>query len=164
MDGTTTVGVGGGRRWGSRTALVVPLVLALLLGALSVLVLLPAAQHLRSLRGGERAQATLRTGGSCVLGRCQVEFEAAGRTVTADLPVGSGGGGKSPVGARTAVRHRADDPRVVAREEDLGGGAAAVGAVTAGGAALFFLVLPILAARYRRRSTAPRVDRPRIRA
>ncbi|WP_371587763.1 hypothetical protein [Streptomyces virginiae] len=163
MDGTTTVGVGGGRRWGSRTALVVPLVLALLLGALSVLVLLPAAQHLRSLRGGERAQATLRTGGSCVLGRCQVEFEAAGRIVTADLPVGSGGG-KSPVGARTAVRHRADDPPVVAREEDLGGGAAAVGAVTAGGAALFFLVLPILAARYRRRSTAPRVDRPRIRA
>ncbi|MFJ6497250.1 hypothetical protein [Streptomyces virginiae] len=136
MDGTTTVGVGGGRRWGSRTALVVPLLLA---------------------------QATLRTGGSCVLGRCQVEFEAAGRIVTADLPVGSGGG-KSPVGARTAVRHRADDPRVVAREEDLGGGAAAVGAVTAGGAALFFLVLPILAARYRRRSTAPRVDRPRIRA
>ncbi|MCX5271389.1 hypothetical protein [Streptomyces virginiae] len=163
MDGTTTVGVGGGRRWGSRTALVVPLVLALLLGALSVLVLLPAAQHLRSLRGGERAQATLRTGGSCVLGRCQVEFEAAGRIVTGDLPVGSGGG-KSPVGARTAVRHRADDPRVVAREEDLGGGAAAVGTVTAGGAALFFLVLPILAARYRRRSTAPRVDRPRIRA
>ncbi|MGW6850304.1 hypothetical protein ACWGCK_16280 [Streptomyces virginiae] len=112
MDGTTTVGVDGGRRSGSRTALAVPLVLALLLGALSVLVLLPAAQHLRSLRDGERA----------------------------------------------------DDPRVVAREEDLGGGAAAVGAVTAGGAALFFLVLPIPAARYRRRSTAPRVDRPWIRA
>ncbi|MFD4741226.1 hypothetical protein ACFWNQ_28220 [Streptomyces virginiae] len=60
MDGTTAVGVGGRRRRGSRTALVVPLMLALLLGALSVLVLLPAAQHLRSLRGGERAQATIR--------------------------------------------------------------------------------------------------------
>ncbi|MFB6826232.1 hypothetical protein ACFCXA_32130 [Streptomyces virginiae] len=163
MDGRTTAEVRGGRRSRSRAAPVVPLVLALLLGALSVLVLLPAAQHLRSLRGGERAQATVRTGGSCVMGRCQVEFEAAGRTVTADLPVGSGGG-KDPVGTRTAVRHRADDPRVVAREEDLGGGAAAVGAVTTGGAALFFLVLPVLAARNRRRSTAPRIDRPGIRA
>lgn len=96
MDGRTTAEVRGGRRSRSRAALVVPLVLALLLGALSVLVLLPAAQHLRSLRGGERAQATVRTGGSCVMGRCQVEFEAAGRTIRVWSPVRRTSGAARP--------------------------------------------------------------------
>src|SRR5688500_10181084 len=48
---------------GPRTALLTSLVIALLLGALSALVMFPAAQHLRSLRDGERIQATLHTSG-----------------------------------------------------------------------------------------------------
>ncbi|MET9506203.1 DUF3592 domain-containing protein [Streptomyces sp. NPDC006622] len=121
------------------------LVPALLLGALSVLVMLPAAQHLRALRNGERTQATLQTGGSCMMGRCRVGFEAAGRTVVADLPVGSGGG-KDSVGTRLTVRYRADDPRVAAREDDVDGDGAAVLAVASGAGALLLLVLSVLAA------------------
>ncbi|QOV37727.1 hypothetical protein IM697_04705 [Streptomyces ferrugineus] len=121
------------------------LVLALLLGALSALVMLPAAQHLRSLEDGERAYATLHEGGACMAGRCQVKFVAHGRTVVADLPVGSGGG-KSPVGARLPIRYEADDPQVVAREEDVGGGGAAALAVISGAGALLFLVMSVVSA------------------
>ncbi|MFD3751529.1 hypothetical protein ACFWVT_15050 [Streptomyces cyaneofuscatus] len=119
--------------------------LGLLLGALSLLVMLPAAQHLRSLQDGERAQATLHTAGSCMAGHCQVKFEADGRTVIADLPVGSGGG-KQSAGAALAVRYQADDPQVAAREEDVGGGGAAVLAALSGGAALLFLTAAAVAA------------------
>ncbi|MEU5373017.1 hypothetical protein ABZ362_29325 [Streptomyces sp. NPDC005951] len=59
------------------------LTLTLLLGMLSLLVMFPAAEHLRSLRNGERADATLHTSGSCMIGQCRVEFEADGRTVAA---------------------------------------------------------------------------------
>ncbi|MEI7033690.1 hypothetical protein V9U70_22965 [Streptomyces pratensis] len=121
------------------------LVLGLLLGALSTLVMFPAAQHLRSLEDGERAQAVLHTSGACMAGQCEVAFEAGGRSVVADLPVGSGGGRHS-VGARLTVRHQADDPQVVAREEDVGGGGAAVLAVMSGVAALLFLLVAIVAA------------------
>ncbi|MGW5274153.1 hypothetical protein ACWEQP_16490 [Streptomyces sp. NPDC004044] len=130
--------------------------LALLLGTLSVLVMLPAAQHLRSFQDGERAPATLHTSGSCMLGRCQVIiFEADGRTVVADLPVGSGGG-KSSVGTPMIVRYQADDPQVAVREDDVGGGGAAALAVISGGAALFFLVLSVVA--LRRAAAARRPD------
>lgn len=128
----------------------VPLVIALLLAALSVLVMLPAAQHLRSLRDGEQARATLRSGGSCVLGRCRVEFEAGGRTVVTNLPTGSSGG-KNPAGTQLTVRYRAEDPRIVANEGDLWGGPLAMLAALSGAAALFFLLLPVLAERYWRR-------------
>ncbi|MEU0380899.1 DUF3592 domain-containing protein [Streptomyces cyaneofuscatus] len=121
------------------------LVLGLLLGALSLLVMVPAAQHLRSLQDGERAQATLHTAGSCMAGHCQVKFEADGRTVIADLPVGSGGG-KQSVGTSLAVRYQADDPQVAAREEDVGGGGAAVLAALSGGVALLFLTVAAVAA------------------
>jgi hypothetical protein len=143
---------------GPRTTLLISLVLALLLGALSTLVMLPAAQHLRSLQDSERAQATLYTSGACMAGHCQVEFETDGRTVVADLPVGSGGG-KSPVGTRLAVRYQADDPQVAVREEDVGGGGAAVLAVMSGGGALLFLMMSVVAAifvaRQRRANSMP---------
>ncbi|MEW5538389.1 hypothetical protein [Streptomyces cyaneofuscatus] len=152
MDGTTNEGAAGADRYppaattvGPRASLVMSLPLGLLLGALSLLVMLPAAQHLRSLQGGERAQATLHTAGSCMAGHCQVKFEAGGRTVIADLPVGSGGG-KQSVGASLAVRYQADDPQVAAREEDVGGGGAAVLAALSGGAALLFLTVAAVAA------------------
>ncbi|MEU0097610.1 DUF3592 domain-containing protein [Streptomyces sp. NPDC006267] len=119
--------------------------LALLLAALSALVMLPAARHLVSLRSGERAQATVHTSGACLAGQCQVRFEAGGRTVVADLPVGSGGG-KSAVGARLTVRYQPDNPRVVARQADVGGGGAAALTVVSAVASLFFLVLSIVAA------------------
>ncbi|MFC0496896.1 DUF3592 domain-containing protein [Streptomyces mutabilis] len=146
------------RGLGPRTPLLASLVLALLLGALSTLVMLPAAQHLRSLQDGERARATLHTSGSCMMGHCQVKFEADGRTVVADLPVGSGGG-KSSVGTSLAVRYQANDPHVVAREDDVGGGGAAVLAVMSGGGALLFLMLSVVAAvsvvRQRRAGSSP---------
>ncbi|MFD5203829.1 hypothetical protein ACFWM7_27625 [Streptomyces sp. NPDC058375] len=146
---------GGASTLGPRASLLMSLSLALLLGALSALVMFPAAEHLRSLQGGERAQATLHTAGSCMVGQCEVEFEAAGRTVVAGLPVGSGGG-KQSVGAAMTVRYQADDPRVVARDADVGGGGAALLAWMSGGAALFFLTLSgaaaILLARQRRTS------------
>lgn len=152
VDGTTNAGAPGadGQKpaattVGPRASLVMSLALGLLLGALSLLVMLPAAQHLRSLQDGERAQATLHTAGSCMAGHCQVKFEAGGRTVIADLPVGSGGG-KQSVGASLAVRYQADDPRVVAREEDVGGGGAAVLTALSGGAALLFLAVAAVAA------------------
>ncbi|MFJ7192064.1 hypothetical protein [Streptomyces bacillaris] len=106
--------------------------------------MLPAAQHLRSLQTGERVQATLHTGGSCMIGHCRVAFEADGRAVVADLPVGSGG--KESVGAPVAVRYQPDDPRTIAREADTGGGGALVLAVISGGAALLVLALSAVAA------------------
>ncbi|WP_258047320.1 hypothetical protein [Streptomyces sp. SM13] len=136
---------GGASTLGPRVSLLLSLSLGLLLGSLSALVMFPAAQHLRSLQGGERAQATLHTSGSCMAGQCKVTFEAAGRTVVADLPVGSGGG-KEPVGASLTVRYEADDPQVVAREADVGGGGAALLAWMSGGGALLFLTLPVVAA------------------
>lgn len=163
-NGTTNAGTAdahkqtpGGETLGPRASLVMSLVLGLLLGALSGLVMVPAAQHLRSLQGGERAQATLHTAGSCMAGQCRVEFEADGRTVIADLPVGSGGG-KQSAGARLVVRYQADDPRTVAREADVGGGGAVVLAALSGGAALFFLVISAVAAVFlvRQRRTAGR--------
>ncbi|MER6521867.1 hypothetical protein ABT246_34050 [Streptomyces sp. NPDC001553] len=114
--------------------------LALILGALSGSVLLPQAQHLRSLRDGVRAHAILHSGGTCVLGRCKVRFEVDGRTVVADLPAGSGGG-KNPAGTRLIVRYRADDPQTVAAENDVDGGAHMFMAAVVGGAALMFLAL-----------------------
>lgn len=97
LDGTAHAGSSsahqrdaGADRSNPRAALLMSLVLGLLLGALSALVMFPAAQHLRSLQDGERAEATLYASGACMAGRC--EFEAGGRTVVADLPVGSGGG------------------------------------------------------------------------
>lgn len=132
---------------GPRTALVMSLVLALLLGALSALVMFPATQHLRSLQDGERTRATLHTSGSCMVGHCQVKFEAEGRTVVADLPVGSGGG-KSSAGTRLIIRYQEDDPQIVAREEDVVGGGAAVLMVVSGGGALLFLVMSVVATIY----------------
>ncbi|MFF3014807.1 hypothetical protein [Streptomyces sp. NPDC057939] len=123
-----------------RTGIAVPLLLALLLGALAALVLLPQAQHLRSLRDGVRADATVHSGGTCVLGRCKVRFEADGRTVVANLPPGSGGG-KNPAGTPVAVRYRAGDPQTVAAANDVDGGASVLVAAVAGGAALLFLAL-----------------------
>jgi len=161
VDGTTNAGAPGADRYkpaantlGPRASLVMSLALGLLLGALSLLVMLPAAQHLRSLQDGVRAQATLHTAGSCMAGHCQVKFKAGGRTVVADLPVGSGGG-KQSVGASLAVRYQADDPRVVAREADVGGGGAAVLAALAGVAALFFLAISAVAAIFLARRPRP---------
>ncbi|MCK1794474.1 hypothetical protein MTQ01_00195 [Streptomyces sp. XM4193] len=142
---------------GPRASLIFCLVLTLLLGSLSLLVMYPAAQHLRSLQNGEQAEATLHTAGSCMIGNCRVRFEADGRTVIADLPVGSGGG-KSSVGTRLTVRHQADDPSVAARNQDVGGGGAAVFTVLFGVSALFFLALALAAAihltRQRQKPTA----------
>ncbi|MFE8914510.1 hypothetical protein [Streptomyces globisporus] len=147
MDGRVNEGASGSGQsgLGPRGSLVMSLTLALLLGMLSLLVMFPAAEHLRSLRGGERADATLHTSGSCMIGQCRVEFEAGGRTVVADLPTGSGGG-KQSAGAALTVRYQADDPQVVAREADVGGGGAALFAWISGGAAGLFLVLAGIAA------------------
>ncbi|MFD3568882.1 hypothetical protein, partial [Streptomyces sp. NPDC058667] len=144
---------------GVRAGFYLSVVLALLLSALAGLVAHPAAQHLRSLRDGERAQATLTTNGPCMAGGCTVSFEVGGRIVEAELPVGSGGR-YSSAGTRMDVRYRADDPRVVAREEDLGGGGMAVLAAMSGAAALLFAALSAWSAvtvlRQRRaRPTAP---------
>lgn len=152
VGGKASGGASGARRQstdavglGPRGSLLMSLALALLLGALSGLVMFSAAQHLRSLRDGVRAEATLHTSGACMAGRCRVEFEAGGRTVVADLPVGSGGG-KWSVGTSLSVRYQADDPQVVARDEDVGGGGAVVLAVMSGGAALLFLTVAVVAA------------------
>ncbi|MGW1232107.1 hypothetical protein [Streptomyces californicus] len=149
-SGSGSAGVGGwggragvhetGQHLGPRASLLMSLAFALLLGALSALVMSPAAQHLRSLQDGERARATLHTAGACMTGQCKVTFEADGQTVVADLPVGSGGG-KSSVGAAVDVRYQADYPRVVARTQDTGGGGAALLAWLTAGAAVFFLAL-----------------------
>ncbi|MET9106350.1 hypothetical protein [Streptomyces zhihengii] len=141
-----------------RVALVVSLVIAVSMGLLSGLVMVPAAEQLRSLRGGERAQGVLHKGGSCMVGHCQVAFEAGGRTVVADLPAGSGGG-KHSVGTQVTVRYLADDPRTVARDADVGGGGALVLAWVSGGVALLFLVLAVVTGivMARLRQSAPRV-------
>jgi hypothetical protein len=128
----------------------VALGLALLSAGLSILVMLPAAQNLRSFQDGKQAPATLHTEGSCMLGQCQVEFNANDRTVVADLPAGSSGG-KSFVGTRMIVRYHEDHPQVAVREEDVGGGGAAVLALMSGGAALLFLLVSIVALVYRLR-------------
>ncbi|MFH8581295.1 DUF3592 domain-containing protein [Streptomyces zaomyceticus] len=121
--------------------MVFALVITLLLAALSGLVMRPAAQHLRSLQDGLQAEATLVAAGSgCFLGGCEVRFEAEGRTVVADLPVGSGHG-DDEAGDRLTVRYREDDPQVVAAQDDVGGGGAAVGAVVFGAGAVFFLLI-----------------------
>ncbi|MFE2207953.1 hypothetical protein [Streptomyces rubiginosohelvolus] len=155
--GSGQAGQDGQSGLGPRGSLVMSLTLTLLLGMLSLLVLFPAAEHLRSLKGGERTDATLHTSGSCMIGQCRVEFEADGRTVVADLPTGSGGG-KQSVGAAVTVRYQADDPQVVARDEDVGGGGAALFAWMSAGAALLFLVLSAVAAvflaRQRRKAAA----------
>ncbi|MDF6042260.1 hypothetical protein LRD69_08795 [Streptomyces sp. JH14] len=151
LDGIDDAGVPGVRQQkaaagglGPWASTLVPLGLALSLAALSLLVMVPAARHLRSFQDGERASATLHTSGSCMLGQCKVEIEAAGRTVVADLPAGSGGG-KNSVGTRMTVRYHADKPQVAVREDDVGGGGAALLAVMSGGAALLFLVLSVVA-------------------
>ncbi|MFG2563784.1 DUF3592 domain-containing protein [Streptomyces sp. NPDC048496] len=163
MDGVDDAGAPGVRQQkaaagglGPLASALVLLGLALPLAALSVLVMLPAAQHLRSFQNGERAPATLHTSGSCMLGQCQVKFEAAGRTVVADLPVGSTGG-KSSVGTHMIVRYHADDPQVAVSENDVGGGGAAALAVMSGGGALLFLVLSVVAPVFvvRRRRAGP---------
>ncbi|MCC9740981.1 hypothetical protein [Streptomyces sp. MNU89] len=145
------------------TAVLLMLGFALLSGAFSVLVMLPAAQHLRSFQDGEQTSATLHTEGSCMIGQCKVEFRAGGRTVVADLPVGSGGG-KSSVGARMTVRYHVNDPRVAVRDGDVGGGGAAVLAVMSGGTALLFLVMsavaPVYALRQRRADPVAGVTSP----
>ncbi|MFD7960551.1 DUF3592 domain-containing protein [Streptomyces zaomyceticus] len=126
---------------GPRASVVFGLVITLLLAALSGLVMLPAAQHLRSLQDGRQAEATLVAAGSgCFLGGCEVKFEAEGRTVVANLPVGSGHG-DDEAGDRLTVRFREDDPQVVAAQDDVGGGGAAVGAVLFGAGAVFFALL-----------------------
>ncbi|WP_063838097.1 DUF3592 domain-containing protein [Streptomyces yangpuensis] len=117
--------------------------LALLLGALSALVLTPQARHLRSLRDGIRADATIHTRGTCTLGRCKVVFEAQGRTVVAALLPGSGGS-SHPVGAHLTVRYRADDPQVVANAADVESGMATLLAASTGAGAVFFLLLPAM--------------------
>ncbi|MEV7559189.1 hypothetical protein [Streptomyces sp. NPDC089795] len=137
---------------GHRTEVFVWLGLALLLGALSALVLTPQAQHLRSFRDGVRADATMHTRGTCALGRCKVAFEAQGRTVVAALPPGSSGS-QYPVGAHLTVRYRADDPQVVAGAADVEGGEATLLAASTGAGAVVFLLLPVMrtVARARRR-------------
>ncbi|WP_055601983.1 hypothetical protein [Streptomyces aureus] len=138
MDAGTKAGKG---VLGPRAAVVFALVLTLLLAGLSGLVMHPAAQHLRSLQDSRQADATLVAAGSgCFLGGCKVRFEAEGRTVVADLPVGSSHG-KNVAGERLTVRYREGDPQVVASQDDVGGGAPAVGTVVFGAGAVLFLLM-----------------------
>ncbi|WP_432088640.1 hypothetical protein [Streptomyces sp. bgisy095] len=151
----TTVSNGAKGTLEPRASLWLSLVLVLLLGALSGLVLHPAAQHLRSLADGRPVRATMRTNGPCMTGGCLVAFEAGGRDVLAELPVGSGD--KSlRTGASVDVRYRADDPRVAALARDVDGGGAMVLTVVSGVSALFFALLGVWSAfllrRQRRRS------------
>ncbi|MFD9246887.1 DUF3592 domain-containing protein [Streptomyces sp. NPDC059556] len=137
MDVETKAGDGG---LGPRLAVGFALVLTLVLGGLSGLVMYPAAQHLRSLQDGPEADATLVAAGSgCFLGGCKVRFEAEGRTVVANLPVGSGHG-DNLAGDRLTVRYREGDPQVVASQADVGGGGAAVFTVVFGAGAVLFLL------------------------
>ncbi|MCC3653378.1 hypothetical protein LIX60_18295 [Streptomyces sp. S07_1.15] len=86
MDGIPDGTTAGGRHQDAAagsvrplTAALIMLGIALLSGALSVLVTLPAAQHLRSFQDGEQTSATLHTEGSCMIGQCKVEFRAGDR-------------------------------------------------------------------------------------
>ncbi|MCX5229384.1 DUF3592 domain-containing protein [Streptomyces sp. NBC_00233] len=148
MDAETKAGKGVLR---PRAAVVFALVLTLLLASLSGLVMLPAAQHLRSLQDGRQAEATLVAAGSgCFLGGCKVRFEAEGRTVVANLPVGSGHG-ENVAGERLTVRYREDDPQVVASQNDVGGGGPAAATVVFGAGAVLFLVMAVWASVHVRR-------------
>ncbi|MET9542988.1 DUF3592 domain-containing protein [Streptomyces sp. NPDC006553] len=148
MDAETKAGKG---VLGPRAAVVFALVLTLLLASLSGLVMLPAAQHLRSLQDGRQAEATLVAAGSgCFLGGCKVRFEAEGRTVVANLPVGSGHG-ENVAGERLTVRYREDDPQVVASQDDVGGGGPAAATVVFGAGAVLFLVMAVWASVHVRR-------------
>ncbi|MFJ8662053.1 hypothetical protein [Streptomyces sp. NPDC093795] len=146
---------------GARAGLWFAVVLALLLSALSGFVALPVAQHLRTLQDGVPAQATLTTNAPCMAGGCKVSFEVDGRIVSATLPVGSGGMNSS-AGTPMDIRYRADDPQVVAREEDLGGGGAAVmGVMSAASAVLFAGMAVWMAVLMRRqRRTQPSAESP----
>ncbi|MER5311603.1 hypothetical protein ABT034_27860 [Streptomyces sp. NPDC002773] len=140
---------------GVRAGLWLAVALALLLGALSGFVALPVAQHLRTLQDGVPAQATLTTNAPCMAGGCLVSFEVDGRIVSAPLPVGSGGMNSS-AGTPMEIRYRADDPQVVAREEDLaGGGAAVMGVMSAAGAVLFAGMAVWMAVLMRRQRRTP---------
>ncbi|MEV7373910.1 DUF3592 domain-containing protein [Streptomyces sp. NPDC090301] len=144
---------------GPRVAIGFALVLTLVLGALSGLVMYPAAQHLSSLQDGPQAEATLVAAGSgCFLGGCKVRFDAEGRTVVANLPVGSSHG-ENVAGERLTVRYREGDPQVVASQDDVGGGGPAVFTVVAGaGAVLFFLAFAwsaVVLVRQRRAADVP---------
>ncbi|MFC9340924.1 DUF3592 domain-containing protein [Streptomyces sp. NPDC057020] len=137
LDVQAKAGEGG---LGPRVAVGFALVLTLVLGALSGLVMYPAAQHLRSLQDGPQADATLVAAGSgCFLGGCKVRFEAEGRTVVANLPVGSGHG-DDLAGERLTVRYREGDPQVVASQDDVGGGGPALLTVLFGASAVLFLL------------------------
>ncbi|WP_146051086.1 hypothetical protein [Streptomyces noursei] len=65
--------------------------------------------------------------------------------MVARLSVGSSGGKRS-VGDRMTVRYQADDPRVVARQDDVDGSGVVLLAMTAGVGALAFLLLSVMAA------------------
>ncbi|MFJ3636927.1 hypothetical protein [Streptomyces sp. NPDC090112] len=146
-----------GRGGRPRTRMLSALALAMLLGVFAALAVVPA-QHLRSFRDGVRAEATRLTGGPCMTGGCAVAFAVEGRTVEAELPVGSGSGRLSPAGTSVSIRYRADDPRQIAREEDLDGGGPAVFAAVSGAGALFFAVLSaclLVGGVRRRRRTEP---------
>ncbi|MGW4854103.1 hypothetical protein ACWEPZ_23040 [Streptomyces sp. NPDC004288] len=128
---------------GPRAAVVFSLVITLLLAALAGLVMRPAAQHLRSLREGVRAEATLVAAGSgCFLGGCEVRFVADGRTVVANLPVGSSHG-DDRAGEPLTVRYREGDPQTVASQDDVGGGGPAVATVMFGAGAVLFLLASV---------------------
>lgn len=149
MDETVRTGVR------HRTEVLVWLGLALLLGALSALVLIPQAQHQRSLSDGVRADATVHTRGTCALGQCKVAFEVRDRTVVAALPPGSSGS-KYPVGAHLTVVYRAEDPQTVAAAADVEGGGTTLLAASTGAGAVLFLLLAVIktVARKRRRRAA----------
>ncbi|XUM03496.1 hypothetical protein ACQ86F_08915 [Streptomyces venezuelae ATCC 10712] len=126
---------------GPRAAVVCSLVITLLLAALSGLVMRPAAQHLRSLREGVRTEATLVAAGSgCFLGGCKVRFEAEGRIVVADLPLGSSDGDRV-TGDGMTIRYKEVDPQVVASQDDVGGGGPSVATVMFGAGAVLFLLV-----------------------
>ncbi|MBP2585480.1 hypothetical protein J3A78_005958 [Streptomyces sp. PvR006] len=136
---------------GPRVAIGFALVLTLVLGALSGLVMYPAAQHLRSLQDGPQAEATLVAAGSgCFLGGCKVRFDAEGRTVVANLPVGSSHG-ENTAGERLTVRYREGDPQVVASQDDVGGGGPAVATVLFGSGAVLFPVIAVWGSVHARR-------------
>ncbi|MCF3960918.1 DUF3592 domain-containing protein [Streptomyces fuscigenes] len=110
--------------------------------ALAVLVAIPEAHHLRSFRDGVRADAVLYKSGSCVVGRCQVEFKVSGRAVAADLPAGTNAKG-SQEGTAMTVRYHPDHPHEAVIESQVGGSGPIATAVLSAGAALFCLVYAV---------------------